>query len=58
MRYLLLILLLTGCVGEKTNDVALSPDQLAKYAAKQKRCDYMIGGPRDEEVYLKCMEIE
>ena len=58
MRYLLLILLLAGCASKTPVVVVLSPEQLAKYYATQKRCDYMIGGPRDSDMYLKCMEIE
>lgn len=58
MRYILFVLLLTGCATSENTNVEMTPEQIYKYLVAQKRCDYMIGGPRDSEEYLRCMEIE
>lgn len=58
MLRFLFVLLLAGCAtGEDTN-AEMTPEQIYKYLVTQKRCDYMIGGSRDSEEYLRCMEIE
>jgi len=56
MRYLSILLLLAGCSSppEKSE---LSADALAKRNAEiRKRCDFIVGPPRDSQDYLSCME--
>lgn len=57
MRYILLVLLLAGCADQGVKDEDLAAKR-AKEEADRKRCDYMVGGPRDSEMYLKCIQYD
>ncbi len=58
MRYFLFLFLLAGCATNEDTNVEMTPEQIYRYLVAQKRCDYMIGGSRDSEEYLRCMEIK
>lgn len=58
MRYLLLALLLVGCADQQVKSGEQDAEKLAKEEAARKRCDYMVSGPKDSDVYLKCLEYE
>ena len=56
MRYISILLLLTGCASPpETHDY--DADELAQRKAEiRKRCDYMVGLPRNSEDYLSCIQ--
>lgn len=59
MRYFLLLLLLVGCADQQVKTSEIDPAvKLAKEEADHKRCDYMVGGPRDSDAYLKCLSYD